>query len=202
MGFFSSYVGGSAPTKQLVAGRVSALIRCVIDDIGMDGLNAGRIILSGDFTVSFRGSHFPSESSFFASVNTRELTGKLLTCNENYVYFRSLPNLYSDTIDEMLVQSVINEFEKQSLEFAGLPRLLKPVGKYVFVAKSKEFREAEIKKQSEKIMELLQNDTWTHYLMETYENPGSAKVREMHEKDMKSYFVDGIIESYELSGGF
>jgi hypothetical protein len=198
MGFFSAYIGGSKPSKHLVAGRVAALIKCVRRDIGDNALNAGRIVLCGDYTVEFRGMHTPEVMTFHASVSIKEVSDRLLKYDETYIHFMTMSNVYSEAIERMLVFSVINEFEKQSLHFTCLPSLLiEPVGRFVFLAKSSEFREASIQADSKGIAKLLKNDTWTHYLMETFENPGGAKVREMHEKAMKGYFVDGIIESYE-----
>lgn len=196
MGYFSSYFGGSKPTKILIAGRIAALIKCVMDDVRVNGLIAGSIVLNSNFTVAFRGGGEAQDTESFANVSLNSELKKTFSSRE----IQSRGNWLLSDLDEVsrLTSALINEFEKQSPKFARLESKHKPfklIGGYVVVGKSAQYREAEKKCDKNEMENLLRKAGKLHYLMETYESMGEAKVRE---RNIASAFVGGIVDSYEV----
>lgn len=198
MGYFSSYIGGSKPTKYLIAGRIAALIMCVKDDIGVSGLIAGSIVLNSDFTVAFRGGGGARDSKYLANVSPKvQLEGFLTDSEIQEIQARNTWQLATKelAIVDRLTYAVITAFEKQSAAFERLEEMFKPKGGYVFLGRSAQFREAEKRSDKYGMGKLLGQGVEIHYLMQTYESMGEAKARERNESIS---FVGGVVDSYEV----
>lgn len=194
MGYFSSYMGGSKPTKYLIAGRVAALIKCVRKDVGVSGLIAGSIVLNSDFTVAFRYGGGTRDSNHRANVSLKVQLEKFLI--DSKIQDRNTWLATGDAvIVDRLTYAVITEFEKQSSAFECLKEMFKPTGKFVFVGKSAQYLEAEKRHDQNEMECLLRQVGAIHYLMETYESMGEAKVRE---RQVAGTFVGGIVASFEV----
>jgi hypothetical protein len=190
MGYLSSYFGGSKPTKYLIAGRISALIECVRNDVGMNGLMSGLIVLNNDFTVSFQNMDKNPDlrSTVMALVSPKTQLKICLTDDE----FNGLTILSRNTEVDRLTYAVITSFERQSQSFDNLEPIFKRTGGYVFLGMSALFRG---EKDAHEVVELLGQRSKSHYLMQTYESMGEAKERARKEEDA---FAGGVVCAYEI----
>jgi hypothetical protein len=197
MGYFSAYLGGSKPTKYLVAGRVAALIACVIQDAKVSGLVAGSILLRSDSTVAFRGGSRggggQGASAVVANVALKVHCKKYLSDLE--IPYSHLSTASRAIMVDRLTYAVISEFEEQASGFAEFAEMFKPVGNYVFIGMSAQYRAASKNEDQSEMERLLSLEGETHYLMETYENMGGAKVRE---QQLAETFVGGVVDSFQL----
>jgi hypothetical protein len=198
MGFLSAYVGGGKKTKYLIACRVASLITSAKHDLGMSALATGSIILFSDLEVAFSGD---GGSGKLAVQRSRDRCASVPLgqfFKEGEIADLDSCTFNTDAVIDRVTYEVISEFEKKSQGFADLGKLFKPIGEYVFFGKSRQFLDAEKLGDILEMANLLRKRGEVHCLFETYENYGGAKIRE---REMKAFFVGGLVCSFELPMG-
>jgi hypothetical protein len=196
MSYFSSYFGERKLTKNLMVGRILALIECVESDIGIPALSAGVIRLHGNGRVSFLGEagfYVDDGWSLAASVKLDGVVKRITS--GDYGGLNIWNNPFRELTLNRLALEILNEVAKQSPQMLSVEgKITNRVGGYVFVGYSPEFNGAFKKSGDSEKLGLLRKTDKTHYVMETYESMGEATLRA---NKSGGVFPGGIVRAYQ-----
>lgn len=119
MGLFDSLLGGRPKTsKTKVAGLAASCLDYVLNDVGIDALIAGSLVLDRTFNVSFRSGKHKTGGDILAAVSLGELdeADAFKTFAEVGITDAFMLQPFIDG----LVYAAVHRFESQSPAFAAL----------------------------------------------------------------------------------